>query len=188
MSLNAQLAWTVHDRERPNPPVVTPADSPGGKPSDAKVLFDGRILDAFERALGGPARWTVNDGVFTVVPGSGSIQTKEKFGDCQLHVEWASPSPVQGSDQMRGNSGLIMMGMFEIQVLDSYNARTYADGQAGAIYGQYPPLVNASWRQVHDLCKEANLGNCVSGSSWRWRWNRNRRGEPRPPQPAPRFQ
>jgi len=155
LAVEAQQAWTVHDRERPNPPVVTPADSAGGKPSDAKVLFDGQSLDAFERVLGGPAKWKVSDGVFSVVPGSGSIQTKEQFGDCQLHVEWASPSPVQGEDQMRGNSGLIMMGMFEIQVLDSYNARTYADGQAGAIYGQYPPLVNASrgpgqW-QIYDI-------------------------------------
>ncbi len=144
LALDAQQTWTVHDRERPAPPVVTPADSPGGRPSDAKVLFDGSTLDAFERVLGGPAGWTVSDGVFTVAPGSGSIKTKEQFGDCQLHAEWASPSPVVGEDQMRGNSGLIMMGMFEIQVLDSYHARTYADGQAGAIYGQYPPLVNAS--------------------------------------------
>lgn len=136
--------WEVHDRGRPNPPVVTPAETPGGLPSDAKVLFDGHNLDSFQSVKGGPAPWKVVDGVLTEVPGTGSIETKEPLGDCQLHVEWATPNPPQGEDQMRGNSGVIMMGMFEIQVIDSYNAKTYADGQAGAIYGQYPPLVNAS--------------------------------------------
>ena len=144
ISASAQQAWTVHDRDRPNPSVVTPAGSPGGAPSDATVLFDGHGLDAFQSVEGGPVRWSSTSDYFQVVPGTGSIETKQAFGDCQLHVEWASPNPPTGTDQMRGNSGVIMMGMFEIQVLDSYNARTYADGQAAAIYGQYPPLVNAS--------------------------------------------
>jgi Domain of Unknown Function (DUF1080) len=141
--LNGQEAWRVHDTSRPNPPVVTPAATPGGAPSDALVLFDGKNLDAFENQEGGPAPWTVENGYLQVKPGTGNIQTKEAFGDCQLHVEWASPNPPQNVDQMRGNSGVIIMGRYELQVLDSYNAKTYADGQAGAIYGQYPPLVNA---------------------------------------------
>jgi hypothetical protein len=144
VSANAQDAWTVHDRNRPNPAVVTPANTAGGAPSDAIVIFDGHGLDAFKNVDGGITHWRSTGAYFEVVPGTSSIETKQAFGDCQLHVEWASPNPPQGEDQMRGNSGVIMMGMFEIQVLDSYNARTYADGQAAAIYGQYPPLVNAS--------------------------------------------
>ncbi len=140
----AQDAWRVHDTRRPNPLVVTPSQSPGGPPSDAIVLFDGHNLGQFESQNGGAVPWQVGDGYFEVKPGSGSIQTKRTFGDCQIHVEWASPNPPQGTDQMRGNSGLIIMGLYELQVLDSYNAKTYADGQAAAIYGQYPPLVNAS--------------------------------------------
>ena len=140
----AQDAWRVHDTNRPNPPVVTPAQAPGGPPSDAVILFDGSNLDQFESQRGGRATWPVENGYFVVKPNSGSIQTKRAFGDCQIHVEWASPNPPQGVDQMRGNSGLIIMGLYELQILDSYHAKTYADGQAGAIYGQYPPLVNAS--------------------------------------------
>jgi hypothetical protein len=141
---NAQDAWRVHDRERPNPPVVTPATTPGGAPSDATILFDGHNMDAFESQDGGSVKWQVENGYVVIAPGTGNIHTKQTFGDCQLHVEWASPNPPQGTDQMRGNSGVIIMGMYELQVLDSYNAKTYADGQAGAIYGQYPPLVNAT--------------------------------------------
>ncbi|MHC5542816.1 family 16 glycoside hydrolase, partial [Singulisphaera rosea] len=95
-------------------------------------------------SLGGPARWKVADGSFATTPGTGSIETKGHFGDIQLHVEWSAPSPPVGTGQDRGNSGLFLMGQFEIQVLDSYKAQTYADGQAGSIYGQYPPLFNAS--------------------------------------------
>jgi 3-keto-disaccharide hydrolase len=140
----AQEAWRVHDTIRPNAPVVNPAATPGEAPSDAVVLFNGKTLDAFESQSGGPAQWTVESGYLEVKPGTGNIRTKQGFGDCQLHVEWASPNPPQNVDQMRGNSGVIIMGMYELQVLDSYNATTYADGQAGAIYGQYPPLVNAA--------------------------------------------
>ena len=141
--LDAQPAWGVHDTRRPNPPVVTPAATPGGAPSDALVLFDGKSLDAFANQEGGPAQWSVEKGYLQVKPGAGNIHTKQLFGDCQLHVEWASPNPPQYEDQMRGNSGVIIMGSYELQVLDSYHAKTYADGQAAAIYGQYPPLVNA---------------------------------------------
>ncbi len=141
--MSAQEAWRIHDTRRPNPPVVTPATTPGGAPSDAIVLFDGKNEDAFESQEGGPAQWTVENGYLQVKPGTGNIHTKQVFGDCQLHVEWASPNPPRNVDQMRGNSGVIIMGMYELQVLDSYNAKTYADGQAAAIYGQYPPLVNA---------------------------------------------
>jgi hypothetical protein len=122
---------------------VTPASTLGGAPSDAITLFDGKSLDAFENEHGGPAEWTVENGYFQVKPRTGNIHTKQAFGDAQIHVEWASPNPPVGVDQMRGNSGVIIMGLYELQVLDSYNAKTYADGQAGAIYGQYPPLVNA---------------------------------------------
>jgi hypothetical protein len=114
-------------------------------PSDAIVLFNGRDLSAFTTANGAPATWKVENGYMEVAPRTGSIQTKESFGDMQLHLEWASPNPPNGVGQDRGNSGVIIMGRYEVQVLDSYQrSDTYADGQAGAVYGQYPPLVNAT--------------------------------------------
>lgn len=136
--------WKQHDIHRPKPPVVEPAKGPGVAPADAIVLFDGKNLDAWQSGSGGPAEWKVSDGAFVVTPGKGAIRTKAEFGDVQLHVEWASPSPAKGTGQDRGNSGLFLMGLYELQVIDSYKADTYADGQAGAIYGQYPPLFNAS--------------------------------------------
>lgn len=138
--------WRQHDVRRPKPPVVEPADSAiaARPPKDAIVLFDGTSLDAWKSRHGGPARWKVADGVLETVPGTGVIETKASYRDIQLHVEWAAPSPPHGVGQDRGNSGVFLMGQFEIQVLDSYHAATYADGQAGAIYGQYPPLSNAS--------------------------------------------
>ncbi len=144
------LPFHVHDPNRPHSPVVTPADAPGGPPSDAIVLFDGKDLSKWSahassitHASGSSdPEWKVADGYMEVVPKTGDIATKQQFGDCQLHVEWASPSEVEGTSQARGNSGVILMGRFEIQVLDSYNNPTYADGQAGAIYGQWPPLAN----------------------------------------------
>jgi hypothetical protein len=131
---------------RPLPPVVEPADFSVGAPApaDAVVLFDGRDLDAWESSSGGPAEWSVADGAFTVTPGKGTVRTKESFGDVQIHLEWASPNPPHGRGQDRGNSGLFLMGAFELQILDTYKADTYADGMAGAIYGQYPPLFNAT--------------------------------------------
>jgi len=138
--------WLQHDKERPKPPVVEPAASPAGAPApkDAVILFDGTNLDVWRTPEGGPAPWKVAEGFMEVAPGTGPIETKAKFGDVQLHVEWASPSPPVGKGQDRGNSGIFLMGLYELQVLDSYRADTYADGQAGAIYGQYPPLANAS--------------------------------------------
>ncbi|HET6680614.1 MAG TPA: DUF1080 domain-containing protein [Gemmatimonadaceae bacterium] len=115
-------------------------------PSDAVVLFDRTSeLAAWRGADDAPARWTVHDGYFEVAPGAGAIHTLQAFGDVQVHVEWASPSPAEGTDQDRGNSGVFLMGRYEVQVLDSYGNVTYPDGQAGAVYGQYPPLVNASF-------------------------------------------
>jgi len=138
--------WAIHDLSRPLPPVVDPgpAGPPEPAPSDAFVLFDGKDLSLWEDSKGQPAKWKVEDGYVEVVAKTGSIRTKRGFGDCQLHIEWATPSAVSGEGQERGNSGVFLMDAYEIQVLDSYDNRTYADGQAAAIYGQYPPLVNAS--------------------------------------------
>lgn len=137
--------WAIHDPGRPLPPVVDPGPEtpPAPVPSDAVVLFDGKNLNQWEDAKGGPAKWKVENGFMEVVVKTGSIRTKQGFGDCQLHVEWAAPAAVVGEGQERGNSGVFLMDMYEVQVLDSYENRTYADGMAAAIYGQYPPLVNA---------------------------------------------
>ena len=143
--------WEVHDTLRPPPLVV----STRGAPSDAIVLFDGKDLSAWRSPEGGVARWQVRDGFIEVVPQSGDIETRRPFGDVQLHIEWATPAEVSGDGQGRGNSGVFLMGLYEVQILDSYQNRTYADGQAASIYGQHPPLVNASrppgeW-QVYDI-------------------------------------
>jgi 3-keto-disaccharide hydrolase len=138
--------WLQHDIRRPKPPVVEPVVSSAAAPApkDAVILFDGTNLDAWQTPDGGPAPWKVTGGFMEVAPGTGPIESKGKFGDVQLHVEWATPNPPGGKGQDRGNSGIFLMGLYELQVLDSYRADTYADGQAGAIYGQYPPLANAS--------------------------------------------
>ncbi len=116
---------------------------PGPPPSDAIILFDGKDLSQWQSEKGDKtAKWRVEDGVATV-NGTGGIETKQGFGDCQLHVEWASPAEVKGSGQGRGNSGVYLQGLHEVQVLDSYNNKTYYHGQAGSIYKQYAPLVNA---------------------------------------------
>ena len=132
--------WGVHDTLRPRPRIVSVREMP----SDAIVLFDGRNLSEWRSAQGGAAPWRVRDGFVEVVPRSGDIETARRFGDVQVHIEWATPAEVSGKGQQRGNSGVFLMGMYELQILDSYENRTYADGQAGAIYGQHPPLVNAS--------------------------------------------
>ena len=141
----AQIAWPVHDPNRPQPPVVAPgpAGPPVPPPADAVVLFDGQDLGAWTDAKGQPVRWKVENGYVEVVPKTGEIKTVKGFGDCQLHIEWMAPSPAKGADQDRGNSGVFLMGLYEVQVLDCYGSRTYADGMTAAIYGQYPPLVNA---------------------------------------------
>lgn len=139
--------WRVHDSERPQPPVVTPGtastqEAPGQPPADAIILFDGSSLEAWE-GRDGDAPWKVENGYMEVVPKSGSIRTRQHFGDCQLHVEFASPTEVKGDGQGRGNSGVFLLGLYEVQVLDCYDNPTYPDGTTGAMYGQYPPLVNA---------------------------------------------
>jgi hypothetical protein len=139
--------WRAHDQARPRPETVEPAGYTlrAPPPASAVVLFDGRDLSQWVGNDGNPARWRVQDGYMEVVPGSGGIRTREGFGDVQLHVEFASPLPVTGSGQDRGNSGIMLMGArYEVQVLDSYQNQTYADGQAAAIYGQFPPRFNAS--------------------------------------------
>ncbi len=141
--------WRVHDAHRPRPRVVAPPgapDRPLAPPSDAVILFDGRDLCGWETCDERPVGWKVVDGYMEVVPGTGNIRTREHFGDCQLHAEWAAPAEVKGESQGRGNSGVFMMGRYEIQVLDNFENPTYADGHAGGIYGEFPPLVNACRR------------------------------------------
>ncbi|HYE17152.1 MAG TPA: DUF1080 domain-containing protein [Tepidisphaeraceae bacterium] len=167
--IGAPAEWEVHDRKRPQPPVVTPAtpstqDAAGAAPSDAIVLFDGKNLDLWEStATAGenkgkriPAAWKVENGYFEIVPKTGQLVTKDQYpGDLQVHVEFRMPDPAKGKDQDRGNSGLFIMGRYEFQVLDNYQAETYADGMVGAFYGQYPPQVNAARKpgewQAYDI-------------------------------------
>jgi hypothetical protein len=141
----------------PVPARVTPGASPGAPPSDAIVLFDGRSLDAGKSARdGGPARWKVLDGELVIAPGTGDIQTREAFGDVQLHVEWQTPRlPPEKVNQDRGNSGVFLQDVYEVQVLDNFENKTYVNGMVGSIYKQFPPLVNATRRegewQVYDI-------------------------------------
>ena len=139
-----QEQWGVHDTSRPLPKIVTAGATSTEAPSDAIILFDGSDLSQWVRAGDGKeAKWLVRDGYMEARKGSGDIRTRGSFGDCQLHVEWACPQEVKGSGQGRGNSGVYLMDKYEVQVLDSFNNKTYADGQAAAIYGQKPPMVNA---------------------------------------------
>ncbi len=141
--------WRVHDADRPQPRSVTPGTSStqetaGLRPGDAVVLFDGADLSGWISAKdGSDPEWKVENGYMEVTPKSGDIKTKQEFGDCQLHVEWREPTRIDKDSHGRGNSGVFMMGLYEIQVLDCYDNRTYADGTTGALYGQCPPLVNA---------------------------------------------
>ncbi len=158
--------WRVHDIKRPHPRVVTPGADCTKPPSDAIVLFDGSDLshwvnpgrDAEKGKLVAP-KWKLENGYVECVGGSGDLISKEKFGDAQYHIEWASPAEIDGTSQWRGNSGVLLMSRYEMQVLDSYNNPTYADGQAASIYGQWPPLVNASRKpgewQTYDIAFEA---------------------------------
>lgn len=146
--------WRVHDRNRPHPPIVAPpepaADKPAPAPAGAVILFDGTDLSKWQTTVTKgpdkgkmvPAGWKIENGYMEVVAKSGTLITKEKFGDCRLHIEWCAPPP-KGIGQQRGNSGVFFCdGRYEVQVLDSYDNKTYADGQAAAIYGQSPPRVN----------------------------------------------
>lgn len=125
----------------PVPQKVKPGTD-GSPPSDATILFNGEDLSAFESVKGGPAKWKLADGAMTVAPGTGAIRTKQKFADCQLHIEWRSPVDDNDEGQGKGNSGVFLMERYEVQVLDSYQGKTYPNGQAGSIYKQYIPLVN----------------------------------------------
>jgi hypothetical protein len=144
----------------PEPEVVTPGENKA-PPSDAIVLFDGKDLSKWESIRGGEAGWKVADGAITVEKGTGDIRTKQSFGDCQLHIEWRTPSEVIGKSQGRGNSGVFLQSTYEVQVLDSYENRTYSNGQAASIYKQYMPLVNVcrppgEW-QYYDIIYEAPI-------------------------------
>jgi hypothetical protein len=158
--------WHLHDPDRPQPRVVTPGAtfSQGAPaPSDAEVLFDGKDLSKWQNAQGKEAHWKFQDGYVETAARGGGIRTKGKWADFQLHVEWSAPTPPHGTGQGRGNSGVLINGMYEVQVLDSYQAKTYPDGQAAAIYGQSPPLVNASkppgqW-QTYDIIFESPRWN-----------------------------
>jgi len=130
------------DETRAEPNVITPGIGTTA-PSDAIVLFDGTSFSQWDDGKGGDAKWKLENGAMIVVKGAGDIYTKQSFGDCQLHIEWRSPETVVGEGQTRGNSGVIFQKRYELQVLDSYNNPTYFNGQAGSIYNQSPPLVNA---------------------------------------------
>ncbi len=161
----AKQKYSVHDKTRPNPPVVTPAPQFGQPPSDALVLFNGKDLSQWRSDKGGEPKWKIVDNDYmTVTPKGGGIHTEKVFGNCQLHVEWRTPEgvPAKVTDQSRSNSGVFFMGRYEIQVLDSYadpqlnpDNKTYADGQASAIYGSHPPMVNATRKpgewQTYDI-------------------------------------
>jgi len=139
MSQATPQQWPQHSMDRPRPAVV----NPGPPPSDAIVLFDGKDLSQWRAdADSSAAKWTVRDGYVEVKPGTGTMASARGFGDVQLHIEWATPAVAKGEGQERGNSGIFLMGIYELQVLDSYQNDTYPDGQAGAVYGQNPPLVN----------------------------------------------
>jgi hypothetical protein len=155
------LPWHVHDPDRPRPKVVTSGKSfsqGAPAPSDAVVLFNGTDLSKWKSDKG-EAKWKVENGYMEVVTDAGNISTKDEFGDFQLHLEFATPKKVAGNSQERGNSGVFMHGIYELQILDTYDNLTYPDGQCGALYGQWPPLVNAckkpgEW-QSYDIIFEA---------------------------------
>lgn len=129
----------------PVPEIVTPGAKPSDPPADAIVLFDGKTLDGWESAEGGPAKWIAANGALSVAPGTGDIQTQQKFGDVQLHIEWRTPRlPPEKKGQDRGNSGIFLQERYELQILDTLENRTYSNGQAGSIYKQHIPLVNAA--------------------------------------------
>lgn len=162
----AQSQWKTHDITRPRPPVVTPDKNtmPSLPPSDAIILFDGKDLAQWSDAKGEPAKWKVENGYMEISKGGGDIRTKAGFGDVQLHIEWAAPTREQDGGQNQGNSGVYLMGLYEVQVLDSYQSETYADGQAAAIYGQYPPLANAcrppgEWQSYDIIFRRPRFGN-----------------------------
>jgi hypothetical protein len=154
--------WRVHDDARPRPPVVKPGarfSDMAPPPADAVVLFDGTDLSKWQVSNGDAAKWKIESGYMEVAPKSGSIRTKDLFADFQLHLEFATPAKVESNSQGRGNSGVLMNGIYEVQILESYENKSYADGQAGALYGQRPPRFNAArppgeW-QTYDIIFES---------------------------------
>lgn len=141
-SLFAQKDPKTTEVWTPEPKVITAGKTVSDAPSDAIILFNGASSSAWQHKNGNAASWIVSENALTVKPGSGDIQTKQKFGDCQLHIEWRTPAEVKGEGQGRGNSGIFFMGLYELQVLDSYGSKTYSNGQAASIYKQHIPLVN----------------------------------------------
>ncbi len=135
--------WQVHDGNRPQPRIVTPGTTPGSAPSDAIILFDGTDLSNWQSGSGNDAEWEIIGDTMRVKPSTGNIRTKSCFGDCQLHVEFSCPAEIKDEGQGRGNSGVFLMGKYEVQILDGYENPTYADGITASLYGEYPPLVNA---------------------------------------------
>lgn len=167
-----ETGWKAHDLDRPLPPSVSPS-APATTllpPSDADILFDGKNLNQWRDSQGGPSKWKVADGVLIATPKSGSIYTKKKYGDCQLHIEWLIPADTKRFGQSKGNSGVFLMDNFEVQILSTFKNKTYADGMAGAIYGQYPPLVNAAkplgkWQSYDIIFNRPRFNNDRSLSS-----------------------
>jgi hypothetical protein len=179
-SLKAQQANQSAEKKYPDPErmkpgmteiwepevrIVTPGEMVGAAPSDAIVLFDGGDINSeWTDAQGNPSKWIVEDGALVSVRGAGVIETKRKFNDFQLHIEWKTPSVITGESQGRGNSGVFLQGLYEVQILDSYNNRTYRNGQAGAIYKQYAPLVNVcrkpgEWQTYDIIYTAPTFGN-----------------------------
>ena len=159
-------SWHIHDRDRPQPKVVTPGPSPTlgmAPPADAQVIFDGKDLAKLQRDNGQDVTWKLTNGYMETVQRGGNIRTRGAWADFQLHLEWASSSPARGEGQGRGNSGVMFNNLYEVQIHDSYHNMTYADGQAGAVYGQMPPLVNVclppgEW-QTYDITFESPRWN-----------------------------
>lgn len=135
--------WPVHDMKRPIPDTVLPGKTSSDAPSDAVILFDGTNLDSWRGSKSKKVNWILGNGFIEVTPKTGSIATKQKFGDMQLHLEWAAPDVVIEKAQKRGNSGIFLMGRYEIQIMDCWKNNAYADGMTGAVYGQTPALVTA---------------------------------------------
>ena len=152
--LDAQQDPKLTEVWEPVPKVITPGLG-SAPPSDAIVLFAGKDLSQWEQTDGSPAKWRVANNAFTVIKGTGNLRTKRAFGDCQLHIEWRAPAKVEGEGQERGNSGVFLQGRYEVQILDSYDNRTFSNGQAASVYKQYIPLVNASRKpgewQTYDI-------------------------------------
>ena len=171
------MQWQVHDQARPKPPVVTPGGSgtqhaAGTAPSDAIVLFDGSDLKAFSHQDGEDCQWVIRENAALEVTSGvgGDIYTRQAFGDCQLHLEWMAPEDLPDQEgQARGNSGVFLMGEYEIQILDCYENESYADGMAGAVYGQAPALANAcrprgQWQTYDIIFRRPHFdeqGRCV---------------------------